>query len=55
MSDKIEQHLDGIDAERRAALVTLLRGAVFVAPAIATYGLAGRKSLVTSAAYMTEI
>jgi hypothetical protein len=54
MSDKIEKHLEGIDEERRAAVLKLVRGAAFVVPVVASFALQGRMSIATAGDRLTS-
>jgi hypothetical protein len=44
MSDKFEDHLDGLDMERRRALLKLVRGAAFTVPLVSTFMIDGRRA-----------
>jgi hypothetical protein len=48
VGDRIEKHLEGIDQERRAAVLKLVRGAAFVVPVVASFALQGRMSIATA-------
>jgi hypothetical protein len=49
MPDKLDKHLEGLDAERRAVLIKLVRGAAFVIPAITTFAIDGKLSVASAA------
>jgi hypothetical protein len=48
VGDRIEQHLEGIDQERRAAVLKLVHGAAFVVPVVASFALQSRMSIATA-------
>lgn len=45
MSDKFDKHLDGLDMERRRALLKLVRGAAFAVPLVSTFMIDGKLSV----------
>ena len=53
MSDRIEKHLDGVDRDRRDAVLKLVRGAAFAVPVVASFAIDGRLSVAGAPANMT--
>ena len=49
MTQKIDRHLETIDADRRAAILKLVKGAAFAVPVVASFAIDGRISMVSPA------
>lgn len=45
MSQKIDRHLENIDADRRDAILKLVKGAAFAVPVVATFAIDGGMSI----------
>lgn len=45
MTQKADKHLDNIDADRRAAILKLVKGAAFAVPVVATFAIDGSRSI----------
>lgn len=45
MTQKIDRHLETIDADRRAAILKLVKGAAFAVPVVASFAIDGRMSI----------
>lgn len=48
MSEKFERHLSEIDADRRAAILKLVKGAAFAVPVVASFAIDGRLSVANA-------
>lgn len=51
MTQKIDRHLETIDADRRAAILKLVKGAAFAVPVVASFAIDGRMSVAHAGSY----
>lgn len=52
MTQKISRHLETIDADRRATILKLIKGAAFTIPVVASFALDGRMSIANAGPVM---
>lgn len=54
MTQKIDRHLETIDADRRAAILKLVKGAAFAVPVVASFAIDGRMSIASAGPTMSN-